>query len=410
MSTLRALRDAALIALVAVLTVQGLRRWVGDRYLVPSDSMEPVIHGDPVHGDVVFVDKTARVGGRRRGDLVVVAHPEQPGHQLVKRVVADGDDVAACCIDIQNGELWLGPDQQNLRPVVKDPLASGELRVAWSRWRGADGGDPFSARLTLGAERAFESVAAMRETLREDVLLARQKRVAFASQPQNPLPDGVLGTLQPIDATYLDLTGRRSETGAGEMVRDASLTLELEPSSAAELLLTVETPGEALTWHWQSSGALGLWRNGVDVENVRLAAGPVSRVTFGLLDNRVWIDLGDGRTAVIARHDDWVVTDERGLPPGFRTLLHAAAVGEPLRPTAVAVDRDIYYARLRVAALPGSPGSWPRTVPQGQWFLLGDNCFDSRDSRQFGAVAKTSFLGVPCCVIGPPARRRWLCR
>ena len=133
-------------------------------------------------------------------------------------------------------------------------------------------------------------------------------------------------------------------------------------------------------------------------------------VTFGLLDGRVWIDLGDGRTAVVARHDDWVVTDDRGLPPGFRTLLHAGAVGQPLRPSAIAVDRDIYYARLRVAALPGSPGSWPRTVPKGHWFLLGDNCFDSRDSRQFGAVPKSSFLGAPCCVIGPPSRRRWLCR
>ena len=35
--------DALVVALVAVLTVQGLRRWYGDRYLVPSDSMRPVL-------------------------------------------------------------------------------------------------------------------------------------------------------------------------------------------------------------------------------------------------------------------------------------------------------------------------------------------------------------------------------
>jgi hypothetical protein len=30
------LRDAVLVAIVALLTVQALRRWCGDRYLVPS--------------------------------------------------------------------------------------------------------------------------------------------------------------------------------------------------------------------------------------------------------------------------------------------------------------------------------------------------------------------------------------
>ena len=37
--TLRTIRDACVVAAVAVLTVQGLRRYLGDRYLVPSDSM-----------------------------------------------------------------------------------------------------------------------------------------------------------------------------------------------------------------------------------------------------------------------------------------------------------------------------------------------------------------------------------
>ena len=38
-TVLSLLRDALTVALVAVLTVQGLRRWYGDRYLVPTDSM-----------------------------------------------------------------------------------------------------------------------------------------------------------------------------------------------------------------------------------------------------------------------------------------------------------------------------------------------------------------------------------
>ena len=36
----------------------------------------------------------------------------------------------------------------------------------------------------------------------------------------------------------------------------------------------------------------------------------------------------------------------------------------------------------------------PLRVPKGTWFLLGDNRGNSRDSRQFGLVAQSKFLGT----------------
>src|SRR5690606_5653493 len=103
LSTLMMLRDALVVAAVSVLTVQGLRRWYGDRYLVPSDSMQPTLFGDPVRGDVVFVDKFASRNSVGRGDLVVVDYPQRPGHQLVKRIAASGDEKGKTWINIQNG-------------------------------------------------------------------------------------------------------------------------------------------------------------------------------------------------------------------------------------------------------------------------------------------------------------------
>ena len=47
-SKLAMIRDALVVAVISALTVQGMRKWVGDRYLVPSDSMQPVLYGDPV--------------------------------------------------------------------------------------------------------------------------------------------------------------------------------------------------------------------------------------------------------------------------------------------------------------------------------------------------------------------------
>jgi hypothetical protein len=47
-------------------------------------------------------------------------------------------------------------------------------------------------------------------------------------------------------------------------------------------------------------------------------------------------------------------------------------------------------------------------VAPGHWFLLGDNSFDSRDSRHFDAVASASFVGRPLAVLAPASQRRWL--
>jgi hypothetical protein len=141
-------RDALFVALAAVATVQALRLRVGDRYLVPTGSMEPVLHGDPAHGDVVYVDKLADGAARRRHDLVVVAHPAEPGQLMVKRIAARGDDPEACWLDVRQGDLWLGPDAQRLQREQKDPLAARGMRATWAQ---APGSPAAQQRLDLRA-------------------------------------------------------------------------------------------------------------------------------------------------------------------------------------------------------------------------------------------------------------------
>lgn len=45
------------------------------------------------------------------------------------------------------------------------------------------------------------------------------------------------------------------------------------------------------------------------------------------------------------------------------------------------------------------------TVPQGQYFVLGDNHAMSSDSRMFGFVPADNLQGVPCYIIWPPGER-----
>lgn len=407
-------RDAIAVALVAVVTFQGLRNGFGDRYLVPSGSMQPVLHGDPHDGDVVFVDKTARAESLRRHDLVVVRHPENPGQPLVKRIAACGDDPASRWVDIRQGDVWLGDSPQRLVREQKDPLVARAQRVPW-----ADTAVPASmSLLDLRAARAADGewrlapVAAVADEVRSAFRNeARRRRRAALEGPR--LPEGCIGTSRAVDAGYLTVTGQRPVVGTDHGVFDCGMELELA-GPATELLATIETRGEALTFHWQpAQRRVGLWRNGENVGEHVLAAAEATVVEFGRLDDRVWfcLDRRADSLWVVPRLAEWNSNDENGLPGGPRTVVHLAAIGATdaaLRCRRFAVFHDVFAWRDPIVGMPGQPGTWPREVPPGHWFLLGDSAFDSRDSRQFGAVPESSLLGVPTRVLGPWSRRRSL--
>ncbi|MCU0864801.1 MAG: S26 family signal peptidase [Planctomycetes bacterium] len=412
---LQLLRDALLVAGLAVLTVQALRKWVGDRYLVPTGSMEPVLHGHPQHGDIVFVDKTARAADRRRHDLVVVVNPKEPQKQIVKRLAARGDEHEACWINLMDGDVWLGPDAQHLAREQKDPRQARSMRVPWAE---APGTAASEGAIAIGGVGPLAGAGPWRLAASDARLGDRRQqllpgpRTARRRAAEGLLPDGCLGTTRPVDAGCIDATGVRSAVGSDVFVTDVGLDL-LCGELRGELLATIETRAEALTFHWQpATGRVVLWRDGVDVDAMVLPAGPAERVEFGLLDDRAFFVLDDqpARSFVVARRPEW---NERGSGKlaGVRTLAHIAVVAEPggegrLDLRSVRVFHDVFAWREPIVGKRGEVGTWPRFVPPGRWFLLGDSAFASSDSREFDAVSMATFLGVPRLVLGPWPRGR----
>lgn len=417
-------RDALVVAAIAVLVVQALRRWGGDRYVVPSNSMQPVLHGDDRHGDVVFVDKWSNAAARRRHDLVVVQHPEKPGQQLVKRIAARGDDVTAgCWIDIREGDVWLGESRQVLTREQKDPLAARGQQVSWAVLPGAaagsSAGDPVGgSRIDMGATGRGSPDDSGTWTLPPMADSAIDARSVFGADARadrrrksHVVPTGAIGTTRCVDASYIDATGARGGSGHDVGVNDCGMTLDLR--SVAELLCTIDARGEAMTFHTSlATGRVELWRNGEVVAATTWAwrPQPRHRIEFGRLDDRFYFVVDDRRDALflVPRDANWPVEADP-VPGGPRTWLHVGVVGrEPVRIAAVRVFRDLYAFRERIAGFPGDPGQWPRFVAPGTWFLLGDNPFDSRDSRNFDTVPSTEFIGRPLFVLGPWPRCRWL--
>ncbi len=406
------LRDALAVAAVAVLTFQALRRFAGDRYLVPSGSMQPVLYGDPEHGDVVLVDKLARAAACGRHDLVVVEHPTDPQQQLVKRIAASGDDPTACWIDIRDGDVWLGdsPQRERLRRDTKDPIAARAMRATWAVWQ-ANVDDPCldrRAATVVDGELVIpplpDGEAASRSTFSQGAWRARRGEVA--------VPSGFVGNARPVDAAYLDRVGVRGKAGEDVGVTDCGLDLQLA-APCDELLAAIEWRAEVLTFAWRpTSGGIALWRFGEPVASGSLpVVTGACRVEFGLLDDQAFFVVDGRRDSlfVVARRAEWGTGEHDGLHAAPHSHVYVGALGSrPLRLAGLSVFRDVFAWRERIAGMPGQPGEWPRFVPPGTWFLLGDNAFDSRDSRHFQAVPQSHFLGRPVAVIGPWARCRWL--
>jgi len=133
------------------------------------------------------------------------------------------------------------------------------------------------------------------------------------------------------------------------------------------------------------------------------------RFACGRLDGRLFFVVDDRPDArcCVARRPEW--NPSENLPRGPRSHLWVAPLGSAaLEVTALAVFRDVYHFRDSVPGVPGQPAAWPKPVRPGCWFLLGDNAFDSRDSRYFGDLAMTAFVGRPWFVLGPPPRQRLL--
>jgi nickel-type superoxide dismutase maturation protease len=122
---------AAASASVAVVITWHILRRRPFRVAIEGESMVPTL----LPGDWALAAAGVRVS---RGDVVVVEHPDRPGYEMVKRLIAlPGDGVGGDRL-LGRDEYWIegdrrdaSTDSRQFGPVRRDELRAKVLLIYW---------------------------------------------------------------------------------------------------------------------------------------------------------------------------------------------------------------------------------------------------------------------------------------
>ena len=384
----------------------------------------------------VLVDKLASASGLERYDILVAQHPEDPNARLVKRVVAFGNDLDRCWVELRDGDLWLGPDAQRLSREVKDPLESRDLRAVWFAWPGKDqavaerflvgpttgeSSEPDRSAQASARQLQLLPAAGPEQTRSSLQLSVRQQRHDQGLEVCEP---GWVSTRRAVDGSYCDAYGIRGREGQAIEVSDVGMDFEVVPDSVHDLYCGLDLRPDAWMFHWRPADSkVALWCNGQVLAEHDLPAdllargrepGSSVRVEYGLLDGQFFFAVGSRPDSLwcVERKPEWGGADPGSAPwQPLRTRLYIGAnATEPVPVSRLVVFRDVYWFRLPQLGVDPGRKAVATLVPPGHLYLLGDNSFDSTDSRMFGPVPAENLMGRPRAVIGPYPRFQWLSR
>jgi signal peptidase I len=384
--------------IVLLLCVGGviLLKWVVVAgYTIPTPSMEPTLIGHPENGDRIAVFKLYyKLFSPSRYDLAVffkkgVASSEaglleRPGGTyFVKRVVGlPGESIL-----IKDGDLYIGgathPHRKSLPALLSMlvPVYRAEFDERFfDDWK------------------EFSTDEGQRFTLQGGALLCRS-----LSAPADLVyvPRGGA-----IHDDYLTGDGRKHE--GKHVVNDIALDLEVEflqesgviygelreGSDTFRFVLYAQGGGQVKHLEGQTVGKR------IDVPDFPgFRPGGRYGVRFMNIDNTILLMVDD---EVIVNWEYARNTYMYSHEPNNIPLIGARAADVLFHKIEIA--RDIFYT----SDVGHDAVEEPREVPEGHYFLLGDNSAESEDSRVFGPIADEDLVGKPFMIFRPFSRFRFL--
>lgn len=387
------------VTLLALCLALVLKWGVVDGFEVRGNSMEPLLRDREPDPDKIAVFKRwFDVFEPARFDLVVFERPEREagaalasdlvGERFVKRLAGFPGET----VRIEGGDLFVTPAGAAVperRPVARTPERIRQMFRPVSRFEPGAAGD--------GAFRIPAGAAVEDGT----VVLRAGPRGEGGEE------EGVLRYVEFVRDDWWDEQGRRhqGESAVNDTALAAVVTA-LDPTT--EVAVKLREKGDIFVLRLSTREAARLLRvTGTREEPIaaqptvpsRLPAGVPVRVLFANVDDRL-----------LLWQDDRLVLD---VPyQGNRRVIGVNERNEPAvevesgaaRLTEIEVLRDVYYTERDCEFAVRAP----LTVPEGEYFLLGDNSVNSRDSRHFGPVPRSRFVGRPFLIFLPFDRWRLL--
>ena len=388
----------ALAAAVFVLVL--LKSFVADVYRVDSGSMRPTLFGGRERPDseeesedvLVLYDRDFRP---QRFDLVVIRSSDG-SEPLVKRVCGLPKE----SVLVHEGDLFI--DGQRLPadaprpapvPVYDDRYFDAERLFEYRRdgsVKRADG-----EWVIEGGAVAPGSLVRFHPDLRDDYLDSRHQRVLGSREVNDAVLELEFMLEGPLVAQRLHF-----------QLVEAGDTFEVVLAAGAEgltLRLVRRNPRTMTATPDPTTGEVPPRELELASRPVPLAAGKWYALHFANIDNHLILRVPALALEVVESYAENVPLRD-DLPAGMKSVGSRVAFGVEAgraRFRAVRILRDLFYTE------DGTFGTRSAlTLGPDEYFLLGDNSSASTDSRLFGQVDATRFIGRPLAVVWPSPR--WL--
>ena len=353
--------------------------------------------GDGAAGDHLFVDKLYyKLIDPRRYDVIVFRFDREKNY--IKRLVALGGET----VDIRNGDLYVAPPGTGPEGLViapKPPAAQDAmLHLIHDSTRREKGYNPTPA---------WEPVMSPGQD-RFAPLLAHWDPNAgvldFNALPQPEAPpdataEGAVRYARDCDdRTAFNAIRDVPPVPVGD--RRLAFTASAVASRNGTMSVTMEDGPWTFEFHIPVDGAAahgmtritaretGAARIVAEAPGV-LRTGRQTAVVIDNLDDALSVRL-DGVEVCRAE----VVT---GSQPITRNTLRIQVVNAQVRLSTIGLWRDNYYRLKEI----GIEGGFPYTVPQGDYFALGDNSPNSNDSRFWKQAPRQNLVGKALFVFWP---------
>jgi signal peptidase I len=380
--TRRTLTRAIWTLAVALIVILFLKTFVADVKHVDSGSMEPTIFGMEDGGESVLVlyDRSPP----KRFDLVVILRQGETT-PIVKRVTG----LAGETVQVSNGDILV----DNHRLAASEPRPPPVV-VFDDRWQsvedafhmGAQKGNPWTKRgvqweLDASAIGSGEQAGLMYLGANvDDDYLAPDHRLVRGSMPVNDV-------IVECEA----------------LAREPGGHVRFMLSEQGDTFHVAIQPGD------RGDATLRLTRLGEHEEEMATGSAPFAlnawhRVRFANVDNALTLVL-DGVDVLHASYKEnrFHPHDTAREGKSFPHRVYLGGDGGKFGFRAIRVLRDLYYTQRGHFGVDA-----PAELGPGEYFVLGDNSADSRDSREWGPVHASEIVGRAIWVIWPPGHARHL--